>query len=64
MPEIIDKRKGKWRVIIGNEECPYIFYPRSDIACNILEDRVIKGHILNPNSPTYCSFEDCPRKEV
>jgi hypothetical protein len=65
MPKIIDKRiGGNWRVIIGNTECPFIFYPRSDIACKILEDRKEKGHWLNPDSSTYCCYADCPFKEV
>lgn len=58
---IINKRKGAWRVIIAHTECPFITYPRCDVACKILEDRP-EGKLLNAN--TYCCFENCPRKEV
>lgn len=64
LPTKVDKRKGHWRVIIPETDCPYLFYPRSDIACKILEDRKEKGHLLNPSSSTYCCIEDCPRKEI
>ena len=57
--EIIDKRKSCWRVMIGNERCPYLIYPRNDIACKLLEDKDIKG-----GKDTYCYFENCPVKEI
>ena len=56
MPTIIDKRKGNWRVIIGNTECPFKFYPRSDIACRKLEDK--------NKEDSYCYYENCPVKEI
>jgi len=58
--KIIDKRKGNWRVLIGNEECPHLTYPRTDIACEILEDKVTSQNSID----TYCCFKDCPRKEI
>jgi len=61
MPEIIDKRKEKWRVIIGNEKCPFLTYPRNDIACRILEDKPENNKL---GADTYCYFENCPRKEI
>jgi hypothetical protein len=64
MPNIIDKRKENWRVIIAHTECPFVTYPRSDIACEILEKRKMEGHWLNPDSSTYCCYENCPRREI
>lgn len=54
--KIIDKREGFWRVILGNEVCPYLTYPRNDIACKILEDRNKEN--------SYCCEENCPHKEI
>ena len=58
---IIDKRKGNWRVIIGNANCPYLIYPRNDIACEILEDKPENNKL---GADTYCYFENCPKKEI
>jgi len=59
--KINDKRKDNWRVIIGNEQCPFLTYPRSDVACSILEDRP-GGHKLDAD--IYCYYENCPRREI
>ena len=58
--KIIDKREGMWQVIISHKECPFVTYPRTDIACSILEDRP-EGRLLDTD--TYCCFENCPKKE-
>jgi hypothetical protein len=50
---IIDKRKGTWRIVIESEDCPFLTYPRSDVACKILENKLDTGN-------TYCCFENCP----
>ncbi len=55
---IIDKRKGIWFVEIENKKCPYLTYPRCDIACSLLEDE-------NPiTEDTYCYRENCPKESV
>lgn len=56
MPQVIDKRRGEWCVTINNRNCPHLIYPRSDIACDLLE----KGKL---DEDSYCCFENCPRKE-
>ena len=61
MPTVIDKRKGHWRIIIPETDCPYLTYPRSDIACRILEDKPENNKL---DADTYCYFENCPRKEI
>jgi len=53
MPTVIDKRRGRWRVIIDNEGCPFLYYPRSDIACSLLEKK----------NDDYCTESNCPLKE-
>ena len=58
--KINDKRKGNWRIIIAHDECPFITYPRYDIACEILEARLNSENKID----TYCCFENCPRKEI
>lgn len=57
MPNIIDKRKTNWIVTINNEDCPFITYPRSDIACNLLENS-----IKADTQDTYCYEQNCPLK--
>ena len=57
---IVDKRKGCWRIIIAHDECPFLTYPRCDIACSILEEKVTSENKID----TYCCFENCPRKEI
>lgn len=56
--KIIDKRKGKWLIEIENKHCPYIFYPRNDIACKLLENK-----IPTPKD-TYCYAYNCIKVQV
>lgn len=52
---IVDKRNGSWQVIISYIDCPFVTYPRSDVACSLLE---------NDNQvDTYCCYENCPMKD-
>jgi len=61
MPKIIDKRNDdKWRVLIPNDMCPHLTYPRSDIACEILENRKERYE----NTDGYCCLKSCPRREI
>jgi len=55
--KINDKRKGNWLVIIANDKCPYLTYPRNDIACKILDDKPENNRL---GADTYCCFENCP----
>ena len=66
MPIIIDKRgNDEWTVSINSRNCPHIFFPRSDVACDLLEHG-------KKNEDSYCYRENCPlivktdndRKEV
>ena len=56
--KIIDKRETKWKVIIDNKNCPFLTYPRCDIACEILEDRPENNKL---GADTYCYEKNCPR---
>ena len=55
--KVIDKRIGKWGIVISSEDCPFLTYPRSDVACDILEDRPL-------GTDTYCYFGNCPKRET
>lgn len=50
---IKDERHWKVKLILPNDECPYLFYPRNEHACRLLEDT---GNEL-------CTLENCPQKE-
>ena len=58
--KIIDKREGSWRVLISNQGCPHLTYPRSDIACNLLENKPENNTL---EADTYCYFKNCPLKQ-
>jgi len=53
--KIIDKREEMWKVSISNKKCPYLTYPRTDIACSMLEDKVSCKVLLD----TYCCKSNC-----
>ncbi|KKL79178.1 hypothetical protein LCGC14_2017460 [marine sediment metagenome] len=57
--KITDKRKGKWRILVENEKCSFLIFPRTDIACRILEDKPENNKL---GSDTYCYCENCPIK--
>jgi len=57
---IIDKRKGVWNIAISNKRCPFLIYPRNDVACRILEDKPENNEL---NADTYCYMENCPLKK-
>ena len=58
---IIDKRVGRWNIAISSEDCPFLTYPRSDVACELLEGRPGSS---KPGADTYCCLKNCPRKET
>ena len=54
--KIIDKRKSEWFVKLENVYCPNLIYPRTDVACSILENKTMGF------KDTYCCEENCPLK--
>jgi hypothetical protein len=52
--KIVDKRTSEWGIGIMNENCPFLTYPRCDVACKILENE--------NRGDSFCSEENCPLK--
>lgn len=53
MPEVFkDERQWTVEVILANEDCVYLFYPRSEHGCKLLRRRGI--------GDDECNMDTCP----
>lgn len=50
---ITDKRTTQWIVKIINITCPYIYYPNTDIACQLKQY----------DTDYFCYEQNCPLKQ-